>query len=470
MSGAYRGTSGSDRAMFVFGHGWGRAFKERWAPVGASASRNLARSRLGPALEAARGARSGAPRKRRGLALTSYLSSTLPPASSSSALSLSASSRSTPSLTGLGASSTSALASLRPRPVAARTTLMTWIFLSPAAGEDDVDGARLLLLGARRRRRRAAAGRGGGDGGRRDAELLLERLDALAELEHGDALELLDPIAVLVAMVTPNPPGCQWCQSCVVGLSGRLVSGLSGRLLGGLGGRSRPRRAPPRRLSCGSSAAGSSARLGGGASASSAAAALGRAWAAGRPARPAARPPGSRRSPSSRRSGRAGSRGRRSARSAPRTRPVIGEARGRRAGRTARRARGAGRSRGSARHRPPRPPISPPLNSSRSVSRRKPCSALAARAASPCTKVSAVGPSSSAFRLSAPACVGRALGERVLDDAEDRVGLAQARAQVGRLRHGDAAVVDGEDGLGVLDRSRRSRRPPRLSVLGSWAS
>jgi hypothetical protein len=37
-----------------------------------------------------------------------------------------------PSLTGLGASSTSALASLRPRPVAARTTLMTWIFLSPA--------------------------------------------------------------------------------------------------------------------------------------------------------------------------------------------------------------------------------------------------------------------------------------------------------------------------------------------------
>src|SRR6202043_2486186 len=62
---------------------------------------------------------------------TSYFNSTLPPASSSSALSLSPSSRSMPSLTGLGASSTSALASLRPRPVAARTTLITWIFLSP---------------------------------------------------------------------------------------------------------------------------------------------------------------------------------------------------------------------------------------------------------------------------------------------------------------------------------------------------
>src|SRR5438270_9820149 len=50
-----------------------------------------------------------------------YLSSTVAPASSRSALSLSASSFSAASLTGLGASSTSALASLRPRPVAART-------------------------------------------------------------------------------------------------------------------------------------------------------------------------------------------------------------------------------------------------------------------------------------------------------------------------------------------------------------
>ena len=45
---------------------------------------------------------------------------------------LSASSFATPSLTGFGALSTSSLASLRPRPVMARTSLMTWIFLSPA--------------------------------------------------------------------------------------------------------------------------------------------------------------------------------------------------------------------------------------------------------------------------------------------------------------------------------------------------
>ena len=118
-----------------------------------------------------------------------------PPASSSSALSLSASSFSMPSLTGLGASSTRALASLRPRPVAARTTLMTWIFLSPAAGEDHVERASAPPRAGAVAAGSAAGGRGrGGDRGRRDAELLLERLDALGELEHRDALELVDPL------------------------------------------------------------------------------------------------------------------------------------------------------------------------------------------------------------------------------------------------------------------------------------
>ena len=37
------------------------------------------------------------------------------------------------SLTGFGAPSTRSLASFRPRPVSSRTTLMTWIFFSPAA-------------------------------------------------------------------------------------------------------------------------------------------------------------------------------------------------------------------------------------------------------------------------------------------------------------------------------------------------
>src|SRR5215510_14625945 len=62
-----------------------------------------------------------------------YLSSTVAPASSSWALIESASSLARPSLTGLGAPSTRSFASLRPRPVTARTTLITWIFWPPAS-------------------------------------------------------------------------------------------------------------------------------------------------------------------------------------------------------------------------------------------------------------------------------------------------------------------------------------------------
>src|SRR3954452_5976545 len=61
-------------------------------------------------------------------------------------------------------------------------------------GEDDVEG-RLLLggLGAGA----AVAGSGGGsrgDGRGGHAELLLEGLDALGQLEHGDRLQLVDPL------------------------------------------------------------------------------------------------------------------------------------------------------------------------------------------------------------------------------------------------------------------------------------
>src|SRR4051812_25305591 len=63
------------------------------------------------------------------------------------------------------------------------------------AREDHVDGRGLLLGGRARAGGGARAGRGGGrDGGRRHAELLLERLDALGELEHRDALQLVDPL------------------------------------------------------------------------------------------------------------------------------------------------------------------------------------------------------------------------------------------------------------------------------------
>src|SRR3954468_446679 len=61
-----------------------------------------------------------------------YLSSTVPPASSICFLIFSASSLLTPSLTALGAPSTSAFASPRPSPVIARTSLMTLIFLPPS--------------------------------------------------------------------------------------------------------------------------------------------------------------------------------------------------------------------------------------------------------------------------------------------------------------------------------------------------
>ena len=60
--------------------------------------------------------------------LADYFSSTLAPTSSSFFLSSSASSLETPSLMALGAASTAALASARPRPVISRTALMTLIF------------------------------------------------------------------------------------------------------------------------------------------------------------------------------------------------------------------------------------------------------------------------------------------------------------------------------------------------------
>jgi hypothetical protein len=70
----------------------------------------------------------GLPGRSRRQVVDPYLISTSAPASSSWALIESASSRATPSLTGFGAPSTRSLASLRPRPVIARTTLIAWIF------------------------------------------------------------------------------------------------------------------------------------------------------------------------------------------------------------------------------------------------------------------------------------------------------------------------------------------------------
>src|SRR6266702_224836 len=62
-----------------------------------------------------------------------YLTVTVAPAPSRAAFALSAASLLTCSRTDLGAPSTRSLASLRPRLVRVLTSLMTWIFLSPAA-------------------------------------------------------------------------------------------------------------------------------------------------------------------------------------------------------------------------------------------------------------------------------------------------------------------------------------------------
>src|ERR1700745_3772178 len=91
---------------------------------------------------------------------------------------------------GFGASSTSALASLRPSPVAARTTLMTWIFLSPAAVRTT---SKLVCSSASSPPPSPPGAAGRRDRVRGYAERLLERLDALGKLEDRDALEFVNP-------------------------------------------------------------------------------------------------------------------------------------------------------------------------------------------------------------------------------------------------------------------------------------
>ena len=61
-----------------------------------------------------------------------YWSSTEAPAASSASLAFSASSFDAPSRTGFGADSTSSFASLSPKDVSPRTSLITLIFFSPA--------------------------------------------------------------------------------------------------------------------------------------------------------------------------------------------------------------------------------------------------------------------------------------------------------------------------------------------------
>src|SRR3954471_23865603 len=61
------------------------------------------------------------------------------------------------------------------------------------AGQDHVERARALVLGSRAVTAAAGSRSRRGHGRGRHAELLLERLDPLGQLEHRDALELVDP-------------------------------------------------------------------------------------------------------------------------------------------------------------------------------------------------------------------------------------------------------------------------------------
>ena len=125
-----------------------------------------------------------------GLRELTYLTVTVAPAASSLALASSAASLATFSSSGLGAPSTRSLASLRPRPeTISRTTLMTPIFLSPAASRmtSNSDCSSAASAAAP-----AGAAPGGGDrdrSGRGDLEGLLELLDEVGELQQGHFLE-----------------------------------------------------------------------------------------------------------------------------------------------------------------------------------------------------------------------------------------------------------------------------------------
>ena len=106
---------------------------------------------------------------------------------------------------------------------------MTWIFLSPAPVRTTSTVEDSSSAAASPPPPPASGDRDGRGGA--DAELLLERLDALGELEHGDALELLDPICGAGSHVF-TPRLLRWWSSSSERLGG-LLGGLrrSGRLV-----------------------------------------------------------------------------------------------------------------------------------------------------------------------------------------------------------------------------------------------
>ena len=125
---------------------------------------------------------------------STYLSSTLAPASSSFFLMSSASALATPSLTVLGAPSTRSFASLRPRPVISRTTLMTLILFAPASVRTTVNS--VFSSAAAAAAAGSAAGPRDGDRSGLDAPLVFEVLDELRDLDDREVREVVDDLVL----------------------------------------------------------------------------------------------------------------------------------------------------------------------------------------------------------------------------------------------------------------------------------
>ena len=139
-------------------------------------------------------ARCGSCRSGPSLSAPVYLTVTVAPAPSRAARALSAASLLTRSSSGLGAPSTRSLASLSPRLVRVRTSLMTWIFLSPAASRMTSNSSFSSGSSAAAPPR---ARSGSGDGhrrGRLDVEGLLELLHELRELDQRHLLERIEQV------------------------------------------------------------------------------------------------------------------------------------------------------------------------------------------------------------------------------------------------------------------------------------
>ena len=204
-----------------------------------------------------------------------HLTVTVAPAPSRAALAFSAASLSTFSRTALGAPSTRSLASFRPRLVRARTSLMTWIFLSPAASRMTSNSSCSSTSSASAAPPPPAAGDGDG-GGRGDLEGLLELLHELGELDEGHLLERVEQLVgaelrhggvLSVVVWAAVVGGVGWCGSSS-GRRGSVGSGLGDVAGGGLGRGGGSASAPAaRRALVGAAASGAGAGASSGASA-----------------------------------------------------------------------------------------------------------------------------------------------------------------------------------------------------------